>query len=72
MPETTGMELYEVLRREWPELVGRVVFMTAGGFTQGARDFLARVPNRHIGKPFTIDQLQTEIDLAAAHRYAAE
>ncbi len=72
MPDMTGMELYDVLRGRWPELVGRVVFMTAGAFTQGARDFLARVPNRHIGKPFTIDQLQTEIDLAAAHGCAAE
>jgi fluoride ion exporter CrcB/FEX len=34
-----------------------MVFVTGGVFTARARDFLASVPNRRLGKPFDIDTL---------------
>jgi signal transduction histidine kinase len=55
MPEVSGMDLYRELVRSRPALARRVVFMTAGAFTQGARDFLAAVPNACIEKPFDMD-----------------
>lgn len=64
MADMTGMQLYEELARTRPEVAARLVFMTAGAFTNEARDFLARVPNRHLEKPFTIEQIEAELNIA--------
>jgi PAS domain S-box-containing protein len=61
MAGMTGMELYEQLTRMCPEMAARVVFMTGGAFTSEAREFLSRVPNRHLEKPFTIEQIEAEL-----------
>jgi CheY-like chemotaxis protein len=54
MPDMSGMELFNQL----PLAVQKqVVFLTGGAFTERARDFLARVPNRRIEKPFDTDTL---------------
>ncbi len=58
MPDMTGMELYEQLRSAAPVLADRTVFLTGGAFTAGAREFLARVPNARLEKPFEPDQLR--------------
>jgi hypothetical protein len=34
-----------------------MVFVTGGAFTMRARDFLARVPNARLSKPFDVDAL---------------
>ena len=52
MPDMTGMELYERLRTSLPQLLSRVVLMTGGACTPSAREFLDRVPNPRIHKPF--------------------
>ena len=52
MPDMSGMELYEALRRERPEAAERVVFITGGAFTNAAQSFLERVPNVRLQKPF--------------------
>jgi CheY-like chemotaxis protein len=72
MPGMSGMEFYDELRRSVPQLAPRVVFMTGGAFTAAAREFLARVTNRCLEKPFTIAQLEAELLLAAAPCDAAE
>ena len=64
MAGMTGMQLYEELRRVRPEMAARVVFMTGGAFTREAREFLAHVPNRCLEKPFTMVQLEAELQLA--------
>jgi PAS domain S-box-containing protein len=54
MPDMSGMELFNQL----PELVQKqVVFLSGGAFTERARDFLARVPNRRLDKPFDTEAL---------------
>ena len=58
MPNVTGIELYERLRGARPDLVERIVFMTGGAFTPGARGFLSRVPNPHLEKPFDLDKIR--------------
>jgi CheY-like chemotaxis protein len=51
LPEMTGMEWHaEVARAFGP--APRVVFVTGGAFTEAARDFLRRVPNPRLEKPF--------------------
>jgi CheY-like chemotaxis protein len=52
MPEMTGMDLYAELKRLVPKAADELVFLTGGAFTASGRDFLSRVPNRRIEKPF--------------------
>jgi two-component system NtrC family sensor kinase len=52
MPEMSGMELHAELSRTSPELLERMAFLSGGAFTEAAREFLARVPNPQIEKPF--------------------
>jgi PAS domain S-box-containing protein len=58
MPELSGMELYEEISRLAPEQAERVVFLTGGAFSPRARQFLARVKNRCVEKPFTPGELR--------------
>ncbi len=52
MPDMTGMELHERVAAVAPGLASHVVFLTGGAFTVSARDFLDRVPNPRVEKPF--------------------
>jgi len=61
MPDTTGMDLQEVLEQEAPELAKRTVFMTGGAFTPRAREFIARFEGRVLEKPFRIGDLQNAV-----------
>ena len=54
MPEMTGMDLYEALE---PDIRERVIFISGGAFTERAREFLQRVPNRRLFKPFDVETL---------------
>jgi two-component system, cell cycle sensor histidine kinase and response regulator CckA len=58
MPGMTGMELFEVLRREYPALARRVVFMTGGVSMMRVSEFLESVPNAKFEKPFDIAELR--------------
>ncbi|MCK6545036.1 response regulator [Myxococcota bacterium] len=68
MPDLTGMDLYEELRRDARGLEKQIVFMTGGAFTERARRFLAHVP--WVGKPFDVDELQALVQ-RCFHRSAA-
>ncbi|WP_407737257.1 PAS domain S-box protein [Hyalangium sp.] len=52
MPDVTGMDLHDVLAAQRSELLGRMVYMSAGTFTARATEFLQRVADRRIDKPF--------------------
>jgi PAS domain S-box-containing protein len=52
MPEMTGMDLHEQIHAASPGMAERFVFLTGGAYTANARDFLARVPNPRVEKPF--------------------
>ncbi len=58
MPGMTGMELFEVLRREHPGLARRVVFMTGGVAMTRVQEFLDSVPNPKFEKPFDVAELR--------------
>jgi CheY-like chemotaxis protein len=62
MPEISGIDVHELLMREQPTLACRVVFMTGGAFTAKARQFLSRVPNPRIDKPFSLAQIAQLLD----------
>ena len=61
MPEMSGMELYDELRRVYPDVAERVVFMTGGAFTHAAQAFLERVPNQCLEKPFSVATVRAAI-----------
>jgi nitrogen-specific signal transduction histidine kinase/CheY-like chemotaxis protein len=52
MPEMNGMQLHAELSRTNPALLERMAFLSGGAFTEAAREFLDRVPNPRIEKPF--------------------
>jgi PAS domain S-box-containing protein len=58
MPEMTGMELHTELLRTHPEVAERMIFISGGAFTDAAREFLRRIPNPQIEKPFDPQQLR--------------
>jgi PAS domain S-box-containing protein len=69
MPDMTGMALYDKLQAEAPALAARMVFLTGGAFTREAAEFLDRVPNARLEKPFTPAQLRMAVArLQAASR----
>jgi CheY-like chemotaxis protein len=52
MPEQTGEGLHTELTRRLPDQAERMVFLTGGAFTPRAREFLERVQNPCMEKPF--------------------
>lgn len=52
MPRLSGMDLYDELARKRPDVIPHIVLITGGAFTPAAVEFLARVPNDRIAKPF--------------------
>jgi nitrogen-specific signal transduction histidine kinase len=52
MPEVSGIDLYQELRRSLPLLSSRMVFLTGGAYTPEAVRFLNSVGNPRLEKPF--------------------
>jgi CheY-like chemotaxis protein len=57
LPEMDAPALYDAIRKIDPTQADRMAFMTGGVFTVRARDFLSRVPNPRLGKPFDVEAL---------------
>jgi signal transduction histidine kinase len=57
MPQMDGPALYDELRKSAPGQAERMVFITGGAFTVRAREFLERVPNFRVSKPFDVEAL---------------
>jgi len=62
MAGVDGVGLFDELCRMDRELADRVVFMTGGAFTPRVREFLARVPNPCLEKPFDAARVLDLID----------
>jgi len=61
MPEMTGMELHAQLVAASPDLARRMVFITGGAYTPAAREFLERVDNPRVEKPFDPEKLREQV-----------
>jgi CheY-like chemotaxis protein len=61
MPGMSGVDFFEELSRVAPEKARRTIFITGGAFTARALEFLERVPNPRLKKPFERDELVTQI-----------
>ena len=67
MAQLSGMEVFDIVKRRYPGMQDRFVFMTGGAFTQQAKDFLNGVANPVVEKPFDIRALR----LLVSRRVAA-
>jgi len=70
MPLMTGMEFHMRLATLVPEQANRVVFMTGGAFTPRAREFLARLPNLRLEKPFDLGHVLAMVNAHLEHSAA--
>lgn len=61
MPRMSGMDCFEELSRRRPEIARRMVFLTGGGFTPRATQFMEEHRGRCIEKPFEPDDLRARI-----------
>ncbi len=69
MPRFTGMDLYDWLISTDPDLGSRLVFMTGGAFTPKAKEYLERISNMHVEKPFDVANLMKLVnELIASFR----
>ncbi len=57
LPETDAPALYDAVTKIDPAQAERMVFMTGGVFTVRAREFLGRVSNPRLCKPFDVEAL---------------
>jgi PAS domain S-box-containing protein len=72
MPGLTGVDLHDRVARERPGREGRFVFITGGTYTTHARDYLERIPNVRLTKPFELAALLEVIErTAGAHKPVA-
>ncbi|MBA2540563.1 MAG: response regulator [Deltaproteobacteria bacterium] len=62
MPQMTGMELHDKIAAIDGDQAARMVFLTGGAFTPSARQFLDRVPNQRIEKPFDAQYLRVLVN----------
>jgi PAS domain S-box-containing protein len=62
MPQITGMDFHTRVCALDASLAPRIVFVTGGAFTPTAREFLDRVPNRRLEKPFDLKSLRLVVN----------
>jgi two-component system, cell cycle sensor histidine kinase and response regulator CckA len=68
MPTMTGMEFYEILLTQSPDVARRVVFISGGAITAKVDAFLRSVPNLTIEKPFKIATLRDTVQQLLAEQ----
>jgi CheY-like chemotaxis protein len=58
MADASGMDVHRWVATHRPDLSDRLIYMTAGAFTEEVRDFLATVHNPVLHKPFDTKTLR--------------
>ncbi len=59
MPNMTGMDLYDAVAALSLDTARRIVFMTGGAFSPRATQFIDRVANVTVNKPFSTERLRS-------------
>jgi len=57
MPQMSGKELYEIMKRRFPSLAERVLFITGDTITPATENFLTSTGKPYLFKPFNSNQL---------------
>jgi CheY-like chemotaxis protein len=66
MPAGGGERLYQTLLGRQPTLARRIVFLTGGAVTEGARRFLHEQPQPVLHKPLDLGELDRVAETVAA------
>jgi two-component system, NtrC family, sensor kinase len=61
MPGMDGPELYDRMSVVVPDQLRRTIFLTGGAYTTRAQQFLARIDNEQMEKPFEFEALLTTL-----------
>jgi fructose-bisphosphate aldolase class 1 len=61
MPELSGIQSYEQLRRERPEVIEKTLFMSGGAFGEEAEAFVNRMGVRVYEKPWDLPLLSERL-----------
>ncbi len=62
MPEVTGIDLHMWAKEHRPDVLKRVVYITGNDFMPQVAEFLNRVPNRVLYKPFDPDLVREVVE----------
>jgi CheY-like chemotaxis protein len=57
MPDMNGIELYEEVEKQNPALAKKIVFITGGVFSDEMTEFLSRISNPKLEKPFKAEEM---------------
>jgi PAS domain S-box-containing protein len=57
MPDMSGRELYEHLKKTRPEVADRIIVMSGGSSDEKEAEFFESMKGRRLDKPFRVDQL---------------
>jgi DNA-binding NtrC family response regulator len=69
-PRMNGIELFEYLEQNHPELARNVIFTTGDVLSNNIETFLKRVKRPFLAKPFTSDELEKVIEKALGQESA--
>jgi CheY-like chemotaxis protein len=53
MSGINGIELYEIVKKQYPQMAGKVIFMTGDTMSQETGEFLSSTGRPYLAKPFT-------------------
>jgi CheY-like chemotaxis protein len=62
MPEMSGADFHTALASAEPDVAERIIFLTGGAFSLGAREFLDRIENPRLDKPFDSQSLRALVN----------
>jgi CheY-like chemotaxis protein len=65
-PVISGIQLYEYLEKEHPDLTNKVIFATGDYMNSNTRQFLDRVKRPFLAKPYTPAQVKSIINSLVA------
>ena len=63
MPGLSGVELFDWLKVERPDMVRRILYTTGDSFDAKTREFLGTNQLPYLGKPFDLKQLKQSLEL---------
>jgi CheY-like chemotaxis protein len=64
MPQLDGPGLYHEIEQTWPELCGRIVFVSGDALSGDIQAFFRRTGARSISKPFSVREVRRVVQAA--------
>ena len=64
MPEMDGIALWNAVRKQYPALAGRMVFVTGDTLSAAGADFMRRTGCACVEKPFAPAELRRQVQAA--------